>query len=110
MFSDLLESDGWKVVFIGPKCPIPDVLKHIRLHATDVVAISVATPLNLASAKELIAQIKSLPLTPAPSVIVGGAALKSDPDLWKYLAADATASDIIEGVEIANRLVAQKVA
>jgi MerR family transcriptional regulator, light-induced transcriptional regulator len=107
MFSDLLESDGWKVDFIGSKCPISDVLKHIKVHATDLVAISVATPLNLAGAKQLIKEIRSLSLEHAPSIMVGGAVLKSKPDLLKYLAADAAPSDITEGVEIANRLVAR---
>src|SRR6185312_7529457 len=108
MFSDLLEADGWRVAFIGAKCPIADVLKHIRRHATDLVAISVATPLNLSKTKELITEIRTLPPEHKPSIIVGGAAMKANADSWNYLGADAVASDVSEGVEIANRLVAQQ--
>jgi methanogenic corrinoid protein MtbC1 len=105
MFSDLLESDGWKVVFIGPKCPTSDVLKHIKTNPTDLVAISVATPLSLARARQLIAEIRSLSLEKTPSIIVGGAALKAKRNLRKNLEADAAAIDLSEGVDIANRLV-----
>ena len=108
MFSDLLEADGWKVAFIGPKCPIADVLKHVRRHATDLIAISVATPLNLSKAKQLITEIKKLPAEDKPAIILGGAAINTKADSWDHLGADAVASDISEGVEIANRLIAQR--
>jgi methanogenic corrinoid protein MtbC1 len=108
MFSELLESDGWKVAYIGPKCPLADVLSHIKNHDTDLVAISIATPLNLARARELIAGIRSFSLNHAPAILVGGAALNSNPEIGRYLQADGVAADVSEGVEIANRLVAQK--
>lgn len=108
MFSDLLESDGWKSVFIGPKCPTADVLKYLQAHATDLIAISVTTPLSFAKTRQLTGEIKSLLLEHAPLIIVGGAALNSGPDVWKYLGADAVASDSSEGVEIANQLAARR--
>jgi methanogenic corrinoid protein MtbC1 len=73
-----------------------------------LVAISIATPLNLAKTKQLIAEIKSLPVEQTPSIIMGGAALNARSDLWKYLGADAVASDLSEGIEIANQLVASR--
>lgn len=108
MFSELLESDGWKVAYMGPKCPLADVLSHIKNHDTDLVAISVATPLNLAKTKELIAGIRSFSRNHTPAILVGGAALNSNPEIERYLQADGVAADVSEGVEIANRLVAQK--
>ncbi len=105
MFSDLLESDGWKVAYIGPKCPTVDILKHVRESAPDLVAISVAVPLNLAKARELSLKTKSLPLEQTPFIIAGGAALNSDSQLWKSLAADGTATNVSEGLALANRLV-----
>lgn len=108
MFSDMLEADGWKVAFIGSKCPSADVLKHIRRYGTDLIAISVATPLNLSKAKQLIGEIRSFSGKERPSIILGGAAVKGNPDSWSHLGADAVASDISEGVEIANRLIARQ--
>lgn len=108
MFSDLLESEGWTVAYLGAKCPIADAIKHIRAHATDLVAISVATPLNLTKAKELIQGVRSLDQEPAPLIMVGGAAINSNPEIERNLDVDGLAVDVSEGVEIANRLVANR--
>lgn len=106
MFSDLLESDGWRVAYIGPKCPTRDVLEHLRAHSVDLVAISVATPLSLGRTKDLIMGIRSL--EHPPLILIGGAAVNSSPELWKHLAADGAAADVLEGINIANRLVARR--
>lgn len=108
MFADLLESDGWMVAYLGAKCPMADVLKLIRIHGTDLVAISVATLLNLAKARELIKGIRSLPVEHAPVIIVGGAAVNSNPEICEHLEADGWAADVSEGVDVANRLVAAR--
>jgi len=106
MLSDLLESDGWRVAYIGPKCPTRDVLEHIRAHAVDLVAISVATALSLGRTKDLITGIRSL--EQPPSILIGGAAVNANPELWKHLGADAAATDASDGLDIANRLVARR--
>lgn len=108
MFADLLEADGWRVAYVGSKSPVADVLKHITLNSTDLVAISVASPLHLAKVRELITKIRSLPLRQIPAVLVGGAAINSEPDLWKRLKADRAALSVSEGLEVANRIVAKR--
>jgi len=107
MLSELLESDGWKVIYIGSKSPTSDVLKYLEAETTDLVVISVATALNLGAVRKLIGSIKALPTRDTPRVMVGGLALKSNPTLWKTLGADAFADSIVAGLEEANRLVRQ---
>jgi MerR family transcriptional regulator, light-induced transcriptional regulator len=105
LFSEVLEADGWNVTYIGPKSPTRDIVKHLQTFRTDVVAISVATPLNLGKTKQLIDAIKGLSPQRQPRIIVGGAALmNSEPNALTWLGADALATDISEGVAIANRL------
>jgi methanogenic corrinoid protein MtbC1 len=106
MLSDLLESDGWRVAYIGPKCPTRDVLEHIRAHSVDLVAISVATALNLGRTKDLTTAIRSL--KQPPLILIGGAAVNSNPELWMHLGADGAASNVSDGLDIANRLVARR--
>lgn len=108
IFSDLLESDGWKVSYIGPKCPVADVLKHLQANFIDLLAISVASPLNLAKVRKLIAEIKKLPQKRIPAIMVGGAVLNSEPDLWKRIGADGSGANVLEGLEVANTLIAQR--
>ena len=94
-----------RLTYIGPKSPTRDIVKHLQTFRTDVVAISVATPLNLGKTKQLIDAIKGLSPQRQPRIIVGGAAMmNSESNALEWLAADAVATDISEGVAIANRL------
>lgn len=107
MFAELLESDGWKVTYIGADVPPRDVLKYVETHNPDLVALSAATPLALKRTRELIAFIRQLPPNGTPRILVGGSVLKSDPDLWKTLGADDFSPDLSSGMDAANRLVSQ---
>ena len=108
MLSDLLESDGWRTSYIGPKSPNVDVLDYLRKNRTDLIAISVTTPIHLNSAKRLITGIKALSGKASPAVLVGGAALNSEPDLWKRMGADGWGGTVLEGLDVANRLAGEK--
>jgi MerR family transcriptional regulator, light-induced transcriptional regulator len=108
MFSDILESDGWRTSYIGPKCPNADVLDYLQKNRTDLIAVSVTTPLNLVNAKRLIAAIKALPSSHVPAVLVGGSVLNSEPDLWKRMGADGWGATVLEGLDVANRLVGEQ--
>jgi MerR family transcriptional regulator, light-induced transcriptional regulator len=104
LFSELLQADGWHVTYIGAKSPTRDVVKHLEFFPTDVVAISVATPLSLGKTKQLIDAIKSFVPQRHPRIIVGGAMMTySDRKAPQGLGADAFATDIFDGVAIANR-------
>jgi methanogenic corrinoid protein MtbC1 len=107
MFADLLETDGWKVTYIGTNVPTNDVLKYVKTNAPDLLALSAATPLSLKKARELIAAIRRISPKNTPWILVGGSALNSDPNLWKTLGADAFSPDLPSGVDAANRLVSQ---
>jgi len=105
LIGQVLEADGWNVTYIGPKSLTRDIVKHLQTFRTDLVAISVATPLNLGKTKQLIDAIKGLSPQRQPRIIVGGAAMmNSEWNPLERLGADAVATDISEGVAIANRL------
>jgi methanogenic corrinoid protein MtbC1 len=105
MFAELLHADGWTVAYIGARVPTRDVLKHLKTNKTDLVAVSAATALNLNKTRRLIAAIRELSPKAGPPILVGGSALKSDANLWKTLGADAFGSDLLDGLDAANRLV-----
>lgn len=106
LFAELLESNGWHVAYIGPNCPSADVLKHLSSTKTDLVAISVTTPLSMPNARQLVAKIRELKLKIDPWILVGGRALGSDPQLSRGLQADGWATNIFDGLTVANRLAA----
>ena len=109
LLAELLEEEGWNVTYVGSKTPAADVLKHLKTNPTDLVAISIGTPMSLSKARELIQAIKSLSLQHAPRIMVGGAALNaSEPAVVQGLEADAYATTILDGLEMADRLVKER--
>jgi MerR family transcriptional regulator, light-induced transcriptional regulator len=106
MFANILEADGWRVTYAGSNCPATDVLKQVRTTSPDLLAISVATSLALSSARQLISEVRSMPLAVFPRILVGGRAFGSQSDLWKRVQADGSAPTVSEGLTLANYLVA----
>jgi methanogenic corrinoid protein MtbC1 len=104
MFAELLEADGWRVIYIGANTPTAAVVKFVKVYAVDLVAISMATALNFQNAKGLIAAIKARRRKHGSRIIVGGAAISEDPTLGARLRADAFCATLSEGVDASNRL------
>lgn len=107
IFADMLRSDGWKVVYAGPNCPISDVLKQISDTRPNLVAISSTTPLSVGNARHLINNIRSNPSDRSPSILFGGAVLRSNPELRDSIGADACETSVPDGLDAANRLAAR---
>lgn len=106
MFADLLQADGWKVVYAGPNCPTSAVLKQIGDTQPNLVAISSTTPLSVGRARELVDKIKTTPWKRAPAILFGGAVLCAHPDLCLTINADACPVTAPDGLDAANKLVA----
>jgi methanogenic corrinoid protein MtbC1 len=110
MFAELLQADGWSSIYIGARSPISAAAEFMASQRVELVAISVTVAMHLTSVVALIRAIRKRSSSRPPYILLGGAALASDPSLRKTLGADAYASSISEGLELANQLVAQKTA
>ncbi|MGM0557022.1 MAG: cobalamin B12-binding domain-containing protein [Myxococcota bacterium] len=71
--ADLLELNGWDVVFLGTNMPSHDVLDMIDSERPDVVGLSITMPIHLTRTVELARQIRER-YTSLPVVIGGRAA------------------------------------
>ena len=108
MYTELLEADGWTVLYFGPNSPISDSVRFIGTQHVDLLAISVTLSVHLSAARELIALMRSSRKGHRePRVIIGGAALAADPELWKMLGADAYSRSLADGLDEANRLITE---
>ncbi|MFW6082098.1 MAG: cobalamin B12-binding domain-containing protein, partial [Desulfosalsimonas sp.] len=72
MVANVLEADGWDVVYLGANTPADDFLEFIYGRDFDVVAISVTMVFNLEHVREIIRQIRSWPARRQPRIMVGG--------------------------------------
>ena len=105
LLSELLESDGWKVHYVGAKSPTRDIIRHLKNNPTDLMAISIGTPMSLPRAHELIQAVRRLEPGTRPRILIGGAALNNQPDVVVTLGADGYAPSLLDGLEEANRII-----
>jgi methanogenic corrinoid protein MtbC1 len=93
MLADLLEADGWDVLFLGANTPAEELLGLLAKTEPRFVAISLTMPFGLDKVADIISRIKADPKLGGVRVMVGGAAFNIDPELWSRIGADAWAEN-----------------
>jgi len=103
MVSDVLESDGWKVDYLGAHVPLQDLVKFLRDTKPFLLGISLSMPFNLAETAKAIRLIRNDGELGAVRIMVGGLALLRDSGIWKALGADGFARDARGAMELAGK-------
>jgi methanogenic corrinoid protein MtbC1 len=93
MVGDLLELSGWRVRFLGTNLPAASILTAIRDTLPTHVGISATMLFNVAAVRQLIGGIRD-EFQDRVRILVGGAAFRTAPGLWRQIAADGYASDL----------------
>ena len=93
MVGDLLELSGWRVRFLGSNLPASSILGMIRDTAPSHVGISATMLFNIGAVRHLVQSLRA-EFADRIRILVGGAAFRTTPDLWRQVAADAYASDL----------------
>lgn len=100
MVADMLEADGWNVRFLGGNVPHSSILRAVRDHQANVLAISTTMLFNLPRVRRLIAEARAISAGTALRVLVGGAAFRHVPELYKEIGADDFAVDLHSTVSL----------
>jgi len=109
MLGDLLESAGWKTVYLGSSVPGADLASGVDCFHADLLALSAGLGTHLPTLAEAISQVRKINKT--VKILVGGHAFSlgcADEDgvpLWKRLGADGFAANVDSGVRESARLV-----
>ena len=93
MVGDLLETSGFRVRFLGTNLPASAILGVIRESAPSHIGISVTMLFNIGAVRQLIHTIRT-EFAERVAIVVGGAAFRTHPDLWRQVAADGYAADL----------------
>lgn len=93
MVGDIFESSGWQVRFLGTHLPAVSILSAIRETKPTHVGISATILFNVGTVRQLIQRIRD-EYGDRLTILVGGAAFRTTPDLWREVSADAFASDL----------------
>ena len=103
MVADLLYMDGWDTSFLGANTPTSDLVAFIRERSPAVVGLSVTMKKHLPRLEQAVEQLRAT--GPPPHVLVGGAALRDQPRIAGALPVDGIASDAMEALQEARRVV-----
>lgn len=106
MVADMLEFEGWDVRFLGTNLPEEAILRALEDDPVDVVGISATMIANIPAVSSLAEGIRKLGAG-TPRIVVGGAAFRAAPDLWRELGADGAAADLQGSVDLLERLAAR---
>lgn len=74
MITDLLQLEGYNIIYLGSNLPVTSIIKAIEMERPDIVAISTTLPYHIDSAKNAITAIKNHFVKNAPKIMIGGAA------------------------------------
>jgi methanogenic corrinoid protein MtbC1 len=101
MLTDLFESDGWEVRFLGGGLTNDDVLAFINGYAPDILLIYGTAPRQAPQVRELIDTIKSIDAWPNLRIMVSGGLFNRAEGLWEEMEADMFAATPGEALHIA---------
>ena len=101
MMTDLFESDGWEVRFIGGGLTNDDILSFINDYAPDILLIYGTTPKQAPDVRRLIDTIKSVNAWPDMKIMVSGGLFNRAEGLWQEMEADLYAETAIEALHVA---------
>jgi methanogenic corrinoid protein MtbC1 len=103
MVADILELDGWDVTYLGANIPVADLLQLLKQKQPFLLALSVATPLNLEKARMVIDMLKRDAELSCLRILVGGLAFSIVPGLWQEFGADGYAENLDDLTALCDR-------
>jgi MerR family transcriptional regulator, light-induced transcriptional regulator len=91
LLTNVLQSAGWRMLYLGANVPSPAVVSMCTDHKADLLLVSATVSVNIPAAAELIQLFRAAPQLARSHVVVGGAAFQTHPALWRAVGADAFA-------------------
>lgn len=101
IITDLFESDGWEVRFLGGGLTNDDVFAFVNEYAPDVLFIYGTTPKQAPDVRRLIDRIRGVNAWPDLRIIVSGGLFNRAEGLWEEIGADGFASTAAEALQVA---------
>jgi methanogenic corrinoid protein MtbC1 len=104
MVSDVLEADGWDVIFLGTNVPPEGVIESIRQHRADLLGISSTMLFNIPKVIQL-AEATRRKFGDSVSIMLGGGAFGTLKELPPGLEGCIVAMNLREALDVTRRSV-----
>jgi methanogenic corrinoid protein MtbC1 len=102
MASDLFESDGWEVRFLGGGVTNDDILAFINEYSPEILLVYGATPKCAPEIRHLIDTVRNVNAWPNMKIMVSGGLFNRAEGLWEEIGADLFAESAQQALEIAT--------
>ena len=102
MMTDLFESDGWDVKFLGGGLTNDDILSYVNEYGPDILLIYGASPRQAPDIRRMIETVKSVNAWPDMRIMVSGGLFNRAEGLWQEIEADLFAQNVVEALQIAS--------
>jgi len=102
MMTDLFESDGWEVRFLGGGLTNDDILAFVNEYSPAILLIYGTAPKQAPNVRRLIDTIKSVNAWPHMRIMVSGGLFKRAEGLWQEMEADLYAATALEALQVAS--------
>jgi methanogenic corrinoid protein MtbC1 len=107
MVADVLEADGWDVIFLGTNVPEEGVIQSIRQHRADLFGISSTMLFNIPKVIRLVEAARTELGDSAPRILLGGGAFRALPELPGELAGCVVALNLREALALTRGAMSQ---
>ena len=106
MVADILESEGWDVMFLGTNVPPEGVIQAIRNNGANLFGISSTMFFNLPKVIHLVEAVRKEFGEQAPGIMLGGGAFRMLQQLPGELEGCRVALNLREALELTRRFIA----
>lgn len=103
MVADFFEMEGWSTFYLGANTPHGSVVDMVREQQADVLAVSATISYHVDAVRDLIEAVRNEPGCDGVKILVGGYPFNLNPELWRQLGADGSASDALGAITLANQ-------
>ena len=104
MVSDLFQSDGWDVTFVGGEIPDDEMLALISALRPEVLLVFGTQPQGVPRVRQLIDLVREIDACPTMNVVVSGGVFNRADGLWQEVGADIFASSAKNVLKLVNEL------
>lgn len=102
MCSDLFESRGWRVYFVGGGAPNDEILGLVGRLCPDFLLIFGTQPGGVPGIRRLVDMIREIGVNPTMNIMVSGGVFNRADGLWKEVSADLIAKTADQALELAE--------
>ncbi len=102
MITDLFESDGWEVRFLGGDVNNDDILAFVHEYHPDILLLYGVQPKAAPQVRKLIDTIRIVNAYPDMKIMLSGGVFDRADGLWEEIGADLYAETAAEAVRVAS--------